>query len=453
MTTTIADALAGFVKEFRLTNAPKDIVERIRLAILDTLGCIVFGSLNSSCSVLKGVVSDVSSSKRASVIGTDITTWPPMAALTNGTMGHRFDFDDGISQACGLHAGISVVPAVLAVGESIRSSGNSVLEATIVGYEVGARIGRAVKSREVYLRGFHAHGILAGFAAAAACAHLLDLSRKQTSNALSAAACFSPVSAWTAFPSGGMSKDAYGGWPSMLGIMACYLAQEGFTSPADVFENKFGFYNIIADRFEAGEIFEGLGDRFVFPQSHYYKPHSTCRLAHNPADCALSIVRTNHILADQIKQIRVVASDVVWNLPTGGPNPINDIQARASIHYGVAAAILYGDLGVDSFSDSAIANASVRELAGKVQILVDPSLASIYPRRPIQVEVVTKDGKYFAQTMDSERSLDRQGVIDKFRNLALRVYPAQTVAKVQELILSIDRVTDVGRILELLRKQ
>ena len=448
----IADSLGTFVREFRLSKAQADIAERVRLAFLDTLGCIAFGSLSTSRNPVEEMAKDVSSPKTATIVGTGVRTWPPIAAFANGTMGHRLDFDDGISQACGLHIGVSVVPAVLAVGESIHASGNLALEAAIVGYEVGARVARAVKSRTVYLRGFHAQGVLVGFATTAACAHLLAMDEKQISSALSATACLSPVSPWAPFPLGGMSKDAYGGWPSMVGVLACYLAQRGFTSPNDIFEHRFGFYNIIADRYDPEEISEGLGERFVFPQTHYYKPYSMCRLAHNPVDCILSIARTHRVSPDQIKHIKVTTNDVVWSLLTGGPHPLNDIQARASIHYALAAAMIYGDLGVDSFSASAISNPQVRELAQKVEILVNPGLSSGYPRRPSEVLVVTNDGKCYSASADSERSLDRVGVIEKFRNLALRVYSAETVKKVQDLVLDIDRVSDVGSIAELLRK-
>ena len=449
---TIADSLATFIREFKLSNAPGDVSERVRLAFLDTLGCIAFGSLSSSRSPVEGMARRVSSPMTASVVGTSVKTWPPIAALANGTMGHRLDFDDGISQACGLHIGVSVVPAVLAVGESIGASGSLVLEAAVVGYEVGARVARAVGSRTVYLRGFHAQGVLVGFASAAACAHLLDMNQKQIANALSATACLSPISPWGPFPLGGMTKDAYGGWPSMVGVMACYLAREGLTSPNEIFENNFGFYNIIADKYDSREISEGLGKHFVFPQTHYYKPYSICRLVHNPADCVLSIVGKHKITPDMIKQIKVTTNDVVWSLLTGGPHPINDIQARASLHYGLAAAIAYGDLGVDSFSATAISNPEVRELAQKVEILVNPSLSGGYPKRPSEVLIVTKDGRCYSERADSERSLDKLGVIEKFRNLALRVYPAETVMKVQESVLGIDEVRDVSSIAGLLRR-
>ena len=448
----IAERLAAFAQEFKLENVPAAITERVRLALLDTVGCMAYGSMNSSSMVMQAVVGDVSSPKLASVVGTRIRTWPPLAALANGTMAHRLDFDDGITRACGLHVGVTLVPALFALGESMNSSGGEILASAIVGYEIAARIGRPLRSRILYLNGFHAQGVLAGFAAASACAHLLGLEQEQIINVLSTTACLAPVSPYDAFTSGGMTKDAYAGWPSMLGIMACYLTMNGFTSPSDIFESKLGFYKLLADKYGESEIFQGIGEQFVFPEAHYFKPHSTCRLVDNPADCALSIVRTNQISPDQVKRITISTSEVVWALTRGGPSPINDIQARASMHYCVAAAILYGDLSVDRFSDVAISNPGVHELANKIEVLVNPELLSIYPKRPTEVTIITKEGRSYTETVFSERSLDKSGVIQKFRNLATRVYTPEAVEKLEGMILDIARVSDISHVMELLRK-
>lgn len=181
------------------TAIPESVLEAARLLMLDGLGCALYGISQPWTQIVVDFVREGSTAQpEAAVWGTPYRVSATSAPLANGTAMHAFEYDDLHPQAV-LHAGAQVLPAVIAATELLDHGGSAsqsrritereLLAAIVVGFEVGARIGRATGAGQL-ARGFHPSPNTATFAAAAAASRILGLGAVQTAHALGIAGSF-----------------------------------------------------------------------------------------------------------------------------------------------------------------------------------------------------------------------------------------------------------------------
>ena len=145
-----------------------DVIAMARLCVLDWLGVTLVGSHEPAPRILLQTLAPSSVDDGASVFGHAIRVSPRHAALINGTSSHVLAFDDVNATLIG-HPSVAILGAVLALAESLHSSGPDFLCAFVAGYETACRIAAAVGPVS-YLRGFHHTGTIGTLGAAAACA-------------------------------------------------------------------------------------------------------------------------------------------------------------------------------------------------------------------------------------------------------------------------------------------
>ena len=175
--------LAAFCTQLDYESLPAEVVDRAKYFFLDYLGVAVRGSLSDSSQPLYRMANSLASAGRGTVLGRLEKVDFPYAALANGTSAHSLELDD-THQAGSIHLGVSVFSAALAVAEQVGASGKDFLTASVVGFEVAARLAMALKPAEHYGRGFHPTATCGTFGAAASAAKLLGLSEAQLVSAL-----------------------------------------------------------------------------------------------------------------------------------------------------------------------------------------------------------------------------------------------------------------------------
>jgi 2-methylcitrate dehydratase PrpD len=171
------------------------------------------------------------------------------AALHNGLLMHGLEFDDTHVGAV-VHGAPVVLPAVLAIGERDGKSGEEVLAAICVGWEVLARIGSALRGA-LQEHGFQATSVAGPLAAAAAVASLSGLDVRRTVHALGIAGSQSS-GVFEFLHAGATSKMLHGGWAALGGLTAAGLAADGMTGPATILEGRSGLFAAFARRPELG---------------------------------------------------------------------------------------------------------------------------------------------------------------------------------------------------------
>ncbi len=317
---------------------------------------------------------------------------PPAAALIYGTAAHALDYDDNYHPMAG-HATAVLAPAIFSVAESKGASGAAVLDAYIVGLEALALVGNGVNLVH-YERGWHSTSTIGPFGAAAACARLLGLDKEGVTAALSLA--FSMASG-SKLQFGTMAKPMHAGLAAQHGVMAAMLAASGVRGIAEPLQGPWAFRELFAGAGSPGYRPKDIGKPLAIERYGLKaKIHPCCASVHTAVD-ALLFLRTEHqFSAEDVKGIEVLVNKVSYdNLRY--PNPRTDTEARFSMQWAMALALLQGRLGLADFTPAALKRRELRAWLPRVRMRhtspgrAHPSIEN--GREPALITVLLKNGK------------------------------------------------------------
>jgi len=341
------------------------------------------------------------------------------AAFVNGTAAHGEDFDDTF-EGGPVHAGAVVVPAVLAVCEREKLSGEAALRGIAVGVELMCRAS-LVAPKLIHKAGFHPTAVLGAMAAAAAAATSLALSKQRFVNALGIAGSMAggiieylAEGAWT--------KRLHPGWAAQSGIRAADLARQGFVGPRTVFEGTHGLYHGFAHTTQGdwGRLVDGFGSRWI-SESLAFKVYACGTMTHPYIDCAVRLSRKT--TAEDIVEIVCEAAEGtvhrLWEPLAAKQRPPNAYAAKFSQPYCIAAGFVLGHAGLDALTEERVRDPRLLALAAKVRYEVDPD--NPYPDEFTgHVKLVLKNGAAVEERQDHFRGgahepLSRGDLEEKFR--------------------------------------
>lgn len=371
MSSSATEAIAEFVAATTLEDIDDATVDAASRVVTDTVGVMLAGLTSEVAPSLLKVLDDATRSGPANVVGLGVCATPEVAAMVNGTLGHALDFDDVIEMYPG-HPSSIVVGALLASASPARLDGDVLLEAYIVGIEAGARIGKAIGDGH-YARGFHATSTVGIFAAVVALAKLHGLSAHQTRQALGIAGSFA---SGLRCNFGTMTKPLHSGWAARSATVAVDLAGAGFTANDSVLDAQRGFFAAFGDEHsDASSVAGSLGRPYVFTSPGVGLKRYPCYNGVQRAiDAAREVVQANAIEVSSIDEITCL-------LPPGRlqavlyDEPVTGLQGKFSYRYVVAAAIVDGSVGIESFTDAAVNRPEVRRLMKRTTVREDPRCA------------------------------------------------------------------------------
>ena len=229
--------IAEFVSGLTYEQIPAEVRERIKLLILDSLGCAIYGADLEWCRILRGTLQKLDATRTTSVWGSDVLLSSPHAALLNGTQVQGFELDD-VHRKAVLHVGAVTLPALIAVAEShAKLSGRDFLTAAVAGYEIGPRVGLCMGQEHIG-QGWRSGATVGIFSAAAGAARARKLDAGKTVHALGIGGTQS--SGLMAAQYSAMVKRMHAGRAAQSGLYGALLAQNGFTGIVDVFEAPYG---------------------------------------------------------------------------------------------------------------------------------------------------------------------------------------------------------------------
>ena len=370
-----ADAATGATRRLGqwVATAPRawsdDAERRAAGAFVDTVACMLAGADDAAPRAAHAGVARWGAGG-ATVAGSPHRLAAPWAALVNGTAAHALDYDD-ILEIGNAHVSAVLVPALLALGQERDADGAACADAFIVGVEVMARLGEAVNMTH-YFKGWHTTSTLGPPAAAAACARLLGLDAARTTAALSLA---TSLASGAKRQFGTMAKPLHAGLAAKNGIVAAALAEAGVTAAEDAYEGARGFVDLFAgvprERLEAA-----VADFDAPPAIERYglwqKVYPCCGSAHRPLDALLALRDEGALGPQAVAGIDALLPEIaVQNLPYR--DPADAMQARFSLPYLLASALVDGRLALDAFTESALARPEVRALTPRVHARPDPA--------------------------------------------------------------------------------
>ena len=422
-------------------DLPDDLVERTKQCLLDWFAVTVAGAQEDLTNILVAEALEDGARGPATLVGRSETVLPSTAALINGAASHALDYDD-VNFSMGGHPTVTVVPALLALGEQTKASGRLFIESFVAGYETSGRVGRLV-SPSHYQKGFHVTGTVGSFAATAAAGRMLGLNDEQLAVAFGIAAT---QAAGLKSNFGTMCKPLHAGTASEHGLRAARLAARGFTARGDSLECDQGFASSQSDHLNA-EAALGEPPSGWHLRNNLFKYHAACYLTHAPIECAKEIRLKNNFPPERVRKILLridSGADKVCNIP----NPTTGLEAKFSLRQTVAMALTGVDTAnLDSFNEAVTQEPRIKDLRDKMAIEFQPHWAHSLAEMAIQLD----DGTTIEVTHDSgipwpDLEKQRQAIETKFDSLVTPLLGAAGARRLHDAIERIDSLTDVGEL-------
>jgi aconitate decarboxylase len=450
--------LAEFVSQLTYEQIPAEVRERIKLLMLDSLGCAVYGAQLEWCRILRETLQQLDTTRTTSVWGTGAKLSSDHAALVNGTQVQGFELDD-VHRKAVLHVGAVTLPALIAVAEShAKLSGRDFLTAAVAGYEIGPRVGLCMGQEHIG-QGWHSGATVGIFSAAVGAARALHLDADRTVHALGIAGTQS--SGLMAAQYGAMVKRMHAGRSSQSGLYAALLANNGFTGIVDIFEAPYGgfctTFSRSQDRFNLSELSAGLGQKFE-TMGIALKFYSCVGSNHTTLDAIADIRKRRPFTLDEIDQIVVYGSQVTVDHVGWPYKPEGLTAAQLNLPFCVATLLIEGDVFVDEFEPDCVDDAARIDLSRKVKVVHDPAITALGAghRHKVRVEIHFSDGSSEAETREAPRGSEQSfasadDIVSKFRKLTRGVMGKKQQGALVDAVIGLEKLPDSRDLIALLR--
>lgn len=439
------ERISRFAAELCFEDLPSAVVERAMVVTADMIAVIASGAQEEEIQKLTmDLVADHQGGP-ATLLADGRKVPLLEAALVNGTAGTFLELDEGNQFSRG-HPAVHVVPALLALGETLGSSGREYITALVAGYEIGSRIGTAAKIR----MSMHPHGTWGTVGAAVACGRLSGVSAGGIRELINISASLALATSRRTMLEGATVRNVYSGVSNHMGLLALKLYQAGFTGESDGLQTVYG--SVISEEFKPEAMLEKLGERFEIARN-YFKRHACCRYNHSALD-VLGLISERfadgRIPADAVKEVLVETYSLAAQLCD--QNPTNMLAAKFSIPFAVATYLTHGNAGVPCFRKEKVSDRAIQDLADRVIVRENPEMTAIMPdKRPSRVTVRLKDGtEYTDETYvnkgDFESPYAPEDLVAKYQELAVPVWGQN---RADAVYTQVRRLPDLERLDEL----
>jgi 2-methylcitrate dehydratase PrpD len=454
---TVTRQLATYAAKLRYRDLPPEVVAIAKTAVLNIVAAAIGGAQTRIGRVHLELAKQLGGGAgRATLIGDGGRVSPAAAAYANGGLAFALDYEDVCQYV--IHPGPIVVPAALAVGESLRAGGRQLLASVVAGYEVGTRIGWAMQPSPE--RGAQVWGQqYTPFAPCAAVGNLLGLDAVQMDAAFGVTGTYAPVpSAYKYFgivaETRPMREAKLGwGWMSMAGTMGALSSAAGLRGGHGILDGREGFWIMAgSDRCDFPKMLQGLGTEWLILGTDF-KLHPSIAWSHPPYVALTRLIQQHGLRPAQIAKARV------WNVGVSRIadfNPAGAVDAQFSLPYAVATTLLGLPLTPALYADRTLRSAKVRAMLARVECLPDESMDMDWFTRNVmrtRVELTLTDGRVLeaaAQFPGDKPKYGRDEVIAKLVAMSDGLLNA---ARVEQIVTTVDRLeklADVRALVKLL---
>ena len=438
-----SQTLSTFLAAIRYEDLPQSVVARTEDLFLDWFSSALAGKGARPVSVIDGFAAAMGPKDgSAENLLTRKRTSPFFAALVNGAASHFVEQDD-LHNSSVLHPGTGVFPAVLAAAQDVGASGRELIAASVAGYECGVRVGEFL-GRSHY-KTFHTTGTAGKLAAAAGVAHVLKLDAGKMQHCLGSAGTMA-AGLWEFLRDAADSKQLHTAKAAADGLMAAYIARDGFTGAREIFEGMQGMAAGMSSDADVRWLTDGLGTRWATAETSF-KFHASCRHTHPAADALLTLMQQHNLKADDI--VKVTAHVHQGAIDVLGPvtDPQTVHQSKFSMGFVLALIATLGRASLPDFTEKSLKNNELRKFHDRVTMILDQDIDAAYPRRWIgRVTVQTNDGRRLECRVETPKgdpgnTLTRPELEDKAQRL-VAYSGAATADEMKQLIARIWRLRD-----------
>ena len=450
----LTEKLADFVVDTKYKDVPEEARLKAKQCILDCLGVTLAGSIDPINKPIKEYLEEIGGKEQSTVIGLGIRTSAPNAAFANGVFGHVLDYDDTNQIFVG-HSTVSILSAILAFGELLKSTGRDIITAFLIGTEVQWKIGDAlVYSGDHYNKGWHSSCTIGTLGAVAAAGKLLQLDSEKMAHAFGIAAS---EAAGFQEQFGTHCKPFHAGRANENGVIAALLARGGFTSAKSSLEGKFGYVRLMADEYDLEKI-RDFGKPWgilepTLARGINLKMYPICGSGMGAAEGILSLIEEHDIKAEEVESVECFARPKYVEI-LKHHDPKTGLEAKFSMEYWMTIALLERQIGLRQFTDNKVQESKVREYIKRVRVSPDPSIQ--YPWSKVRIKVDMKDGRsyttlYFPPKGTPENPMSDEELLAKYRGCAEWCgLPKEKTEESIELTMELEKLANVDELMKLM---
>ncbi|MGB6105309.1 MAG: MmgE/PrpD family protein [Pusillimonas sp.] len=445
-TEQLCETLADWIASTRFEDLGDEVIAKTISHIKDYIGVTIGGAVVESGVVARSVVRPWAHGECV-VAGTDMRTSAPFAAWLNGISAHTLELDD-VHRGSILHAGVAVIPAAMAVAETHGATTRDLILAVALGYEVMIRLGDAQLGKS-NRKGFHTTGTCGSIAAAVAVAKIYELERKEIVSTIGLGASQS-AGLLTFRTNGAWNKRLHAGHAAMSGVIAAALAREKYYGPSESLGGPDGWLQAYAyeNEYEPQRMTDRLGTHWLLLENSI-KIHSCCRFAAPIVDATLAAVEKEDIQPEDVESVLVRMARYPLTRSLTEPKerkyrPLSVVDAQFSAPYAVAVALVKRRAFLDEYSESAIRDPALLDVAARVTWEVDPQAEKVWPHHyPCEVVITRKGGSSLVSRIewpkgDPENPLTQKELNAKFYLLASPVLGHQKTEQVLTVLDDLD---------------
>lgn len=442
----IAGQLAKRIVSMKYEDLPSEAVHWAKISFIDTIGCAFAGVDEKAPHIAQKVLTAGKLGGPSLIWGTSRRAMPLDAAAINGIAAHALDYDDCNNSIAG-HPSAALLPATLALGEELGASGRDVVLAYVTGFETQGRIAHAVHLHH-YEKGWHPTATIGIFGATAASARLLELDVDQTATALAIAVS---LSSGVKANFGTMTKPLHAGQCTRNGLYAALLAREGFTACPEAFEHKQGYFEVFngAGNYNPERVLEAWANPLeILNPGVGLKQYPCCGSTHSAIDAMITLRERHHLTPEKVARIESITHGRAL-AHTDRPDPRSTLDAKFSVQYCVARALMHGDVTFQHFEGDAYRDPEVRKLLERIETRPHAHKPKgMYEHFQGEVVVTTTDGKRLSARVDQplrgpRNSAPPDRLEQKFRDCAAKALTPGAIGRVYDILQEFETLANV----------
>ena len=445
----ISREISEYVNSVKYEDIPDADVKRMKRLMLDTLGCGIGAKDVPTIVKAKDAVAGING-RGSTILGTSEKKEPEIAAFINGAMTRYFDFNDTYDSKEFSHPSDNIMP-VLAVAESEKRSGRDAILGCILAYEIQARL---ADSANLWKKGWD-HVIYGLVSVSAAASRLMKLGDKKTEEAINIAlnshlvmrqVRAGTLSEWKAFAFSDVARNA---------IFSARLAKEGITGPDPVFEGEMGFFKQVSGKFRLNTKRFG-GKRGVFRIGKNLMKYYPAETRAQAAIFAALELRRKIKSIEEISDVEIGAGEATVRVIGSGAekwNPETKETADHSIPYIVAAALMDGRIGIDTFRKERFRDRKTIEFMGKIRVREVKKYTDLFNKggtvNAASLKIRMKDKKMLYREVLYPRGhwknpMSDEEIEDKFKMIAGKNLSKQKMDNIISTVWNLEKLDDIG---------
>jgi len=451
---SLSQRLARHVLAVRYEDLPPSVVAATKASLLDAIGVTLAASgIGEGCDAFVDLARESGGRPESLILGHGFKVAARDAALANGAMAHALDFEDAFDGAP-LHPNAPVIPALLALAQARGGvSGKDLITALAVGCDLVCRIGLCLTA-PMEKRGWYPPPMFGAYGAAAVSSRLLSLTEAQVLDAFSLTLCQSTCSGELKSSPRSLMRAVRDSFAAQAGVVSAQLAKRGVIGFDLPFEGKAGFFNLYADgAYDPDVLTGGLGQRF-YGEDVSFKAWPACRGTHAFIEASLDIRREPGFAIAEVVSIHGEGLELLWMLmqPQAQKRaPKTAIDAKFSLPFTIAAALIDGAVTLDSFTPAMMARTDILALAERVDYATVPDWGQDRMASG-RLEVRMADGTVHRREIlnafgHPTNPIGLETLVAKFKDCGRRAakpYSDAALDRLAERILSIETLDDAG---------